>query len=131
MELENLAKTLSSLPPSPWRDAALSALREPGIAFAGRSGAKETSTAREIAELYQFRLEHTRKHGVEVSGIEDFLAALRRRPDGTRIRGEPYLGTMRTVHAFWDEKNELVGCLTAKNTESGKMAYALAMGKPT
>jgi hypothetical protein len=128
MELDDLANALNALSSSQWRDAALSALREPGFAFAGRSGAKETSTAQQLAELYQFRLEHTRKHGVDVIGIEDFLAALRQRPAGNRIRGESYQGTVSTVYAFWDEDNELVSCLTAHNTDSGEKAFQLAMG---
>ena len=128
MELENLLNALIGLPPSSWRDAALSALRAPGMAFAGSHGSKRTSTTQEFLELYQFRLEHTRKHCIEVTGLEDLVAALRGRSSDARIHGEPFQGPVSVVYAFWDDR-ELIGCITSNDKGFGKQSLAFAMGE--
>jgi hypothetical protein len=127
--MHELLSALNGLPATQWRNSALSVLQDENAVFEGRSDAKETSTAQGFADLYQMRMEGAGEKAVDMIGIHELLVALRKRPPGTRVHGEPYLGTSNTVFAFWEEDRAPIGCLTLPNTNSEEASYLFAIGK--
>lgn len=101
--------------------------RTPGTSFEGSDGSGRTSRAQELLQIYRFRLEHIRKHRIEILGVEELVIALSLRAADARIRGESFVGPESVAHAFWDEDNKLVGCGMSNRHGMGEENLARAM----
>jgi hypothetical protein len=111
-----------------WGTAALSALDDQRVIFAGNPGA--SSTAGILLQIYRVRLDHCRRHGIVAYGMAELIESLARRTSDAAIEVQPFLGPESSISAFWDAAENLVGCVTVLelDPERGRRNLDFALG---
>jgi len=112
MKLEALSQMLSECPPSQWRDAALLALDNSNLSYAGSGRRPAGAKVKDLLPLYQFRLEHVRRKGINAVGMPELLQGLKEKPLDSIVIGYPFHGDTSAVHVFCDEQDAIIGCVT-------------------
>jgi hypothetical protein len=129
-EKQKLTDTLRRSAQTDWGTAALSALDDQQVVFAGSPGGA-SNTAADLLRLYRLRLSHCHEHGIVAHGIAELIESLVGRASGAAIEVQPFLGPESAVIAFWDTAGNLVGCVTVlgRDPEIGRRNLDFALGK--
>jgi hypothetical protein len=114
-----------------WAAAALSAIDDPQVIFAGNRNSPASNTAGGLLRIYQLKLDHCREQGIAAHGIAELIESLRGRTQNEVIEVQPFIGPQSSVAAFWDTAGNLVGCVTVlgRDTESARQNLEFALGK--
>jgi hypothetical protein len=131
MDFQSLLEALNASQPTRWRDVALAELVNRGDSLEREFDSTLAASRDELLQTYRIRLEHVRKHRIDATGIEEFLEALANRPPTSRIRGASFLGSDISMYVFWDDTNDLIGCITVKGKDKGVQHLKFAMGDST
>jgi len=128
-EKQKLIDALRRSAQTEWGTAALSALDDQQVVFAGSPGAG--NTAGDLLRIYRLKLIHSRKAGIVAHGIVELIESLARRTTDTIIDVQPFRGPESSVGAFWDATGNLVGCVTifGGDRERGRRNLDFALGK--
>lgn len=129
-EKQKLSEALKRNAPTEWGAAALSAIADQEVVFAGSTGGAD-NTAGELLRIYRLRASHCLKKGIQVQGLTELLASLGARSASAVIQVQPFRGPRSSVAAFWDATGNLVGVITivGRDPEIGKRNLEFALGK--
>ena len=129
-EKQKLTDALRRGAQTEWGTAALSALDDQQVVFAG-SPRGASNTAGDLLRIYRLRLAHCYEYGIVAHGIAELIECLARRASGAAIEVQPFLGPESGVVAFWDTAGNLVGCVTVlgRDPEIGRRNLDFALGK--
>ena len=119
---------LKKLEPSSWSGEALRVLEDAATEFAGQSEFSAASSVEDLIRLYEVRGERVRDGAIRARGISELLKSLATYPTEADIVIQPFLGPIKSVTAFWDREDRLVGCVTvlSEDAESGQRALVFA-----
>jgi hypothetical protein len=111
-EKEYLLSRLRALAQVDWTIAALAALSERQVVFAGQVSHHATNSAADLMRIYEIRLGHCISRGINAVGLPELLDALARVDPGATIAVQPFRGSGKSVTAFLGQSGELIGCVT-------------------
>jgi hypothetical protein len=130
-EKQRLADALERHANTAWGTAALSAVDDDEVVFAGSPNRPGSNTAGDLLRIYRLRLDHCRERGIEAYGITELIESLIGREQSEVIEIQPFIGPRSSVAAFWDTAGNLVGCVTVlgRDAEGSRHTLELALGK--
>lgn len=129
-EKQRLTEALRGEPQTEWATAALSALGDQRVVYAG-SRSRVGNTAADLLRIYRIRLGNLCEHRVVAQGLVELIDCLARQTSETFIEVQPFIGPESSVTAFWDAAGDLVGCVTlfGHDPDRGRRNLDFALGK--
>jgi hypothetical protein len=129
-EKQALSEVLGNGDTGSCRSAALSALKDQNVLFAGNSDSPAKNTAGDLQRIYRIRLMHCQDRQIEAFGIAELIESLGCYPPDAFILVQPFIGPNSSVTAFWSSAGALVGCVTilGRDSESGQRNLDEALG---
>lgn len=129
-EKKQLSDALKRHAANGWVAAALSAIEDEHVVFAGNANAGASNTAMDLLRIYRIRQSHCRARQIEACGLTQLIESLAACRESDVIEVQPFLGPGRSITAFWNTAGNLIGCITllGRDPESGRQSLDIANG---
>jgi hypothetical protein len=129
-EKEKISDALKRDITTEWRVAALTAIDDQEVVFAGNANAGASNTVGDLLRIFRAGQSHCRERGIDAHGLAELIETLAGRNEGTVMHVQPFLGPRSSITAFWDVTGNLVGCVTilGRDSENGRRNLDFALG---